>query len=230
MTAKQKSYLVIGFIAVVILLAILFRNCESPTIVTKPVDSVFYWKDKYNNTVASLKGKEEQFGYKEKMLLDSIAKIHHVKPDRIKEYVTVYQKGQAVITTIEKPVITYVDSGKGKEIKSVFQMFESPYYLAEATIDLSGDSSRLALQTIDTLSIVWKEVREGKFLRKKNYLQLDVTNKNPYNYIVGVEAYRVPLPKPKKFGIGIVAGYGLGNNFQATPIVGVGVSYNLIRF
>ena len=230
MTTKEKSYLVVGFIVLIILLAIFFRKCESPTIVTKPVDSVFYWKDKYGNSVASLKGLQEQFGYKEKKLLDSIAKIHNVKPDRVKEYVTVYQQGQAVITTIEKPVITYVDSGKGKEIKSVFQMFESPYYLAEATIDLTGDSSRLALQTIDTLSIVWKEVREGNLFKRKRFLQLDVTNKNPYNYIVGVEAYRVPMPKPKKFGVGVQVGYGFSNGLEPRAYVGVGVSYSIIRF
>ena len=35
--------------------------------------------------------------------------------------------------------------------------------------------------------------------------------------------------KPKKWGIGIQAGYGIGRN-GLQPYVGVGVSYNLIRF
>ena len=35
--------------------------------------------------------------------------------------------------------------------------------------------------------------------------------------------------KPKKWGIGIQAGYGVGRN-GLQPYVGVGVSYNLIRF
>jgi hypothetical protein len=143
---NKAAWIVIGIIAVV---AIVFfiRQCKPNTIVVKPVDSVFYWKDKYNNEVASMKGKEEQFGYQEKVLLDSIAKIHNVNPDKIKEYVTVYEQGQTQIVTRDKPIITYVDSGKGKEMKWVYQTYRSPYYLAEATIDVTGkDSSTLKLE------------------------------------------------------------------------------------
>lgn len=218
----------------VVMLAIIFFqwkcNRDRQAIVTTATDS-FYWRDKYNNEVASRKGLEEQFGFKEKHLLDSIAEIHNVKPDRIKEYVTVYQEGKATIVTRDRPVITYVDSGRGKEIKNVFQMFENPYYLVEATIDLSGqDSSYALIETVDTLSVVWKEVREGGLFNKKRFLQLDVTNKNPYNHITGLDAYRVPLPKPKKFGIGITVGYGWSNGIQPRVFGGIGIQYSPIRF
>lgn len=228
---NNKTLIWVGVVAIAIVLVILFtRGCGDSTNVTG-VDSTFYWKDKYGNEVASKKGLEVQFGYKEKHLLDSIAEIHNVKPDRIKEYVTVYQEGKATIVTRDRPVITYVDSGKGKEIKNVFQMFENPYYLVEATIDLSGQDSSFALiETVDTLSVVWKEVREGNLFNKKRYLQLDVTNKNPYNHITGLDAYRVPLPKPKKFGIGVQVGYGFSNGIEPRVYVGAGIHYSVIRF
>jgi len=40
---------------------------------------------------------------------------------------------------------------------------------------------------------------------------------------------KMVLPKPKPWGIGIQAGYGL-NGKDLCPYVGVGISYNLIRF
>lgn len=36
--------------------------------------------------------------------------------------------------------------------------------------------------------------------------------------------------KPKRFGLGIQAGGTLGKNIKPTPYVGIGVSYNIIRF
>lgn len=230
MTKENKIVIAVLVVAFAVMFFLYKCNRDRQAIVTTPTDS-FYWRDKYNNEVASRKGLEEQFGYKEKHLLDSIAEIHKVKPDRIKEYVTVYQEGKATIVTHDRPVITYVDSGRGKEIKNVFQMFENPYYLVEATIDLSGlDSSFALIETVDTLSVVWKEVREGRLFNKKRFLQLDVTNKNPYNHITGLDAYRVPLPKPKKFGIGVVGGYGFANGIEPRPFIGVGLNYSIIRF
>lgn len=232
LTNTHKTLGLIAILIILILIGVFAKKCDgNKVVVTGPLDSVIYWKDKYNNEVASLKGYEAQFAYEEKKLLDSIAKVHNSKVKYIKEYLTVTEEGKTVIVTKDKPVITYVDSGKGKEIKNVFQMFENPYYIAEATIDLTGkDSSKLALQTVDTLSVVWKEVKEGNIFHRKTFLQLDVTNKNPYNQITGLQAYRVALPKPKKFGVGIVAGYGFSDGITPRVFIGAGISYNPIRF
>lgn len=232
LTNTHKTIGLVCILVILILIGVFAKKCDgNKVVVTGPLDSTFYWKDKYNNNVASLKGYEAQFAYEEKKLLDSIAKVHNSKVKYIKEYVTITEEGKTVIVTKDKPVITYVDSGKGKEMKSVFQMFENPYYIAEATIDLTGkDSSKLALQTVDTLSVVWKEVKEGNIFHRKTFLQLDVSNKNPYNQITGLQAYRVALPKPKKFGVGIQVGYGFAQGITPQPYLGVGVQWSVIRF
>lgn len=59
------------------------------------------------------------------------------------------------------------------------------------------------------------------------YLEhIEVYPKTVTKYITTTEFVR---EKPKKWGIGIQAGYGVGRN-GLQPYVGVGVSYNLIRF
>lgn len=35
--------------------------------------------------------------------------------------------------------------------------------------------------------------------------------------------------KPKRFGLGVMAGYGVSANLRAAPMIGVGISYNFIR-
>lgn len=72
---------------------------------------------------------------------------------------------------------------------------------------------------------------EGKwFKRKKSFVE--VISHNPYSDVKTLRTYRVSQPKPKKYGLGIQAGYGvtLNSNSILTPYVGVGISYNLIRF
>lgn len=59
------------------------------------------------------------------------------------------------------------------------------------------------------------------------YLEhIEVYPKTVIKYITTTEIVR---EKPKKWGLGIQAGYGIGRN-GLQPYVGVGVSYNLIRF
>lgn len=55
---------------------------------------------------------------------------------------------------------------------------------------------------------------------------IDVYPRMEYKYITQTE--RV-YQEPKKWGVGVQVGYGVGRN-GLQPYVGVGVSYNLIRF
>lgn len=57
-----------------------------------------------------------------------------------------------------------------------------------------------------------------------------VINHNPYSGVEKLRAAIISRPKAKKFGIGIQAGvtYNISNHLQ--PYLGLGISYNLIRF
>lgn len=75
--------------------------------------------------------------------------------------------------------------------------------------------------------------------KEKNNLVLSVSSSNPYVNVTNVQGSVIDLSaynsyqKPKPFGIGLHAGYGLGTNngiVYLTPYIGVGISYNIIRF
>jgi len=61
---------------------------------------------------------------------------------------------------------------------------------------------------------------------------LVVTTDNTYINVINIASYKTDTPKPKTWGIGVVAGYGLILNSQPEikPFIGVGLSRNFIRF
>lgn len=234
-TAWRNIILISVGIAVAIIVLLLIKQCNAP----KPdviaiADSTQYYKNKLGQEVAALKQREEDF-YRvtSANFLDSIAKLHNSKASLLKEVAILKQKGSVTITVATPPIITRdTIQGQCPDLVSVQEQFTNPYYQASVNISLNGqDSSRLTLQTFDTLSIVTKTVKEGGLFNKKTYLQVDAINSNPYNHISNLQVYRQPLPKPKKIGIGPFVGYGVSGNALLKPsiLVGVSVQYNFIR-
>ena len=68
--------------------------------------------------------------------------------------------------------------------------------------------------------------------RKLNKYTVTVTTSNPYLGTEDIKSQQFDALKEKKWGIGLLAGYGLTLNGkpQFTPWLGVGVSRNIIRF
>lgn len=187
-------------------------------------DSTRYYKNKLGETVAYIKKKDEDYA-KAIWDLDSMAILFNTKPKYIKEVVQVVSKTTDTIYSSTDPITIY----QGDSVRMLSQMFESNYHIAEVTIDRKGDSSRLLLSSVDTIDVITKQVIEGPLWNRRKWVELDVKNRNPNTVITQVNAYRQLLPKPKKFGIGFQVGYGF-SGIAPKPYVGVGISYNLIRF
>lgn len=68
----------------------------------------------------------------------------------------------------------------------------------------------------------------GKDKNTKKYVAT-VTSNNPVVEITGIRSVKYDLPQPKKIGVGLNAGYGIYKN-GLSPYVGIGVSWNFIRF
>lgn len=58
----------------------------------------------------------------------------------------------------------------------------------------------------------------------------DVINYNPYSTTKVLRTYEVSMPPPKRIGVGIIVGVGVTSNFTLGPVVGIGLSYNIINF
>lgn len=58
----------------------------------------------------------------------------------------------------------------------------------------------------------------------------DLHTNNPYSNVDSFRVYQVSMPKPKRWGIGPNVGVGIGSGFKLSPMFGIGIQYNIIRF
>lgn len=197
-------------------------------------DSLIYWKNKAGDAVASLKGKEAAFSVKERGLLDSLAKVYAAKPKQVTEYVIIYQEGKTELDPVDTSKAAdygpVTDPDCPPPIKNLRQRFTSPYYTADVQI---GDSSYLTLHSKDTVTVLWERKKEGPIFKRNQYLQINVSTANPGTRVSGLKAYRIADPKPKKWAIGLTAGYGISpmqKPQRPEPYIGIGLIRTLIRF
>lgn len=232
MTLENKFNLsFFGFIAVVVILMIVWqRACTSnkPEAI-KPIEKI-RWINASGDSVTSLKGTAEQFSQIRKKTIDSISRIYDVKVKHLQEILIAVTSSQTDVPADPDTKETdYVPPAKPDcppAVKNMRQIFSNPYYAIRAQI---GDSSFLHLQAFDTLTVVWKRVKEGTLFNRKRYLQVDVSTANPFTQISGLQAMRISEKKIKKWGIGLQAGYGWQRVLQPSPYLGIGISYNIIR-
>lgn len=242
MAEKKKIPTWVWVAGVVLILLVLFfwyKSCNKASTLPPPNDSITYWRNKAGEEVASRKAAEDQFSIFNEEYLDSIARLLDTKAKLLNQITVLTQKGTATIKTSEPPIIKWktdtVTSDVGcPDLASVEQNFSSPYYKANVFIPFNGDSSRIRLETYDTLLYADKIVKEGNLFNRKRFLQVDVTNTNDSAHITGLNIYRKQLPPPKRIGIGVQLGarVTITKNFipAVKPYAGIGASYNFIRF
>lgn len=177
-------------------------------------DSVRYYKNKLGQEIAvktALQGSNESL----KLLL---SKSEKELRELTKKFKDVQAAGQ--ITTITK-----IDTIKiGYEIPVPFE-FSRDWQKNDPFYSIAGHSTQEgitinSLEIPNTLSFVI-----GK--RKGEYL-IEAVNSNPNIKTTGLDSYTLKVPK-KRFVVGIFAGYGIGSA-GLTPLVGIGVGYNIISF
>lgn len=201
---------------------------QPPVIPIGKIDTL-HGVNKAGDSVISLKGNEQDFGAIEKRIADSIAGVYSTKVKDLKELIIAQTRTIAELTAAGPIEKDYSPDTSHKDcppvIKNMRQTFTNPYYTARVQI---GDSSYMHLAGYDTITALWKRVREGNIFNRKTYLQLDISHANPDTKVTGLLAYRVPDPKPKKFGIGLSAGVTWIDKWR--PYAGLGLNWNIIRF
>jgi hypothetical protein len=201
-----KTAIIVILAAVVAILLFRPTGCgKGGTITRGTADSTIYWRNKHDQVVASQKALAEQFSVQDARishLLDSVARVYDTKSRNIQELVIATNKGLSRLkpsTRVEIDVDTVnVPGNCPPRVLRMRQQFKSPYYLAFVQL---GDSSYLDLHSIDTLTYLWKTVREGGLFNRKSYLQLDVTHANPDITITGLTSFR-RLEKVKQLSMG----------------------------
>jgi hypothetical protein len=224
MKLKKIKFLDIICIALIIIFIIFaFKRCKNDIREFSNIDklesltdSIKYYKDNYNVLHSRISIIEA----------DNFTKIKSKDKDiqELQELVKKYKNVQAA--TVIKTETKVVEKIVNKPIFDTISR-ETAYY---SKFDLDGfvwgeiiakkDSTDLILNIRNDFNIV-SHYDKGK-------LVLDISDKNPYTVTKSQRSY-INLPKQKKWGLGINAGYGISKN-DLSPYIGLGVNYNLINF
>lgn len=224
MKLKNIKILDIVLIALIIIFVIFaFKRCENDIREFSNIDklealndSIKYYRDNYNVLHSRISIIET----------DNFTKIKSKDKDiqELQELVKKYKNVQAA--TVIKTETKVVEKIVNKPIFDTVSR-ETAYY---SKFDLDGfvwgeiiakkDSTDLILNIRNDFNIV-SHYDKGK-------LVLDVSDKNPYSITKSQRSY-INLPKQKRWGLGINAGYGVSKS-GLSPYIGLGVNYNLINF
>lgn len=149
-----------------------------------------------------------------------------------------YYKGKAesvtnfdAIGNVSGSSVTMIDSTFISDCDSLFPIYTSNYKddWINLTTRASRDSTSFNLNYKDTYTI--------SQLNDKNGDYVEIINQSPYVLVDNIRTFRIKQPtyKAKKWGVGIQTGFGafvdLSNkNLGYGPYIGIGISYNIIRF
>lgn len=224
MKLKKIKFLDVVCIALIIIFIIFaFKRCKNDIREFSNIDklesltdSIKYYRDNYNVLHSRISIIEA----------DNFTKIKSKDKDiqELQELVKKYKNVQAA--TVIKTETKVVEKIVNKPIFDTISR-ETAYY---SKFDLDGfvwgeiiakkDSTDLILNIRNDFNIV-SYYDKGK-------LVLDVSDKNPYSITKSQRSY-INLPKQKRWGLGINAGYGISKS-GLSPYIGLGVNYNLINF
>lgn len=218
--------LLLGF--TIVLLALLLCNRVNPPEMVPAQPELFSWGNAAGDQVASVKGVPEDLARVQKRLLDSMARVYNVREKDLMDLFIAQVEGEADVPPVPgHQAADYFPPQDScpPQVRNLRDSFATPYYQAQVQI---GDSSYMRLHTQDTVTGVWKEVREGGWFNRRQLLQLDISFADTSRRVTGLKAYR-KLVKPKRWGLAVFAGWGAGPK-GAGAVGGIGLSYHIIQF
>ncbi len=186
-------------------------------------DTIVYYNNELNQEVAK---KKAFIGEKSELL--EIIRQSEEKNGQLQIALKNFKK----VTTATKIVTeTKIDTFIIKLKDSIPCIFYRPFNKADQHYTVSGSitNKQINFDNIfipNTQTIVLGLKKQGFF--KTSYV-VEVINTNPLIKTKDVKAFNFTNNK-KRFGIGIIGGYGLSENLNTGFFIGLGVSYDLIRF
>ena len=228
--------IIIGVLSNIIVLQFVFgqatkRDLKETTILLEAVGAKQEdWKDEEGRLHSKIQVLETRKA-KDFLALETKDSAILALQEVVANYKSQLKKGGNV-TVFE--TVTVYDTTKKTSISWV-TAWDSGFYLKDTfhndfihyELFANRDSISHSFLLFNSYSVIIGQEKEGWF-KKKPFAE--VINNNPYSHTKTVRTYQVAPPRPLRWGIGPQAGVTLGQNLSAQPYIGVGVSYNLIRF
>jgi len=119
---------------------------------------------------------------------------------------------------------------EGKPKNAILLPFE--FTKKDQFLDLKGNFDPLGNLSINLkMDTIRLDVWTGQARKIKEYTTI-ITSDNPYLDVIDIRSQKFDLPRQKRYGVGIMVGYGITSREPMKPsvMVGIGLSYNFIRF
>lgn len=236
---KLDKYHLILLAVIVVLIVITIKSCQSKkdnekeqiALISSLQDTVHFFKNKDSNNVARIEAIKTESSKTFLNLKSSDSEIIRLQ-SVVKDYKSKLSAGSSVTNiggnTKIDTTITHNSTGTDT-IRKDSLVYIYPIYLdtirnkwISYTSRIARDSSKIAITFTDSLSVIIGIDKKKPFV--------DIINYNPYSTTKTLRTYQVSLPPPKRFGLGFVVAYGIGDNLKLGVFAGVGLTYNLIRF
>ena len=214
------SWLVLIFIIIIIIFCVKACNNgirkENSKLIESLNDSISYYRDVEGILHSKISIIEDDYFLKLKIKDKEINELQNL----VRKYKNV--KSATIIKTETKIVEKIVNKTFLDTISNT-PIYESSFNLKDyiwGNIVAKKDTTDIKINIKNDFNIVTYKER-GK-------LVLDVSDKNPYS-VTKVQRSYINLPKQKRFGLGVNAGYGIIKS-GLSPYIGLGVNYNILNF
>lgn len=215
---------IIPYILAIVFLLLFLRQCErtrdaesrSDTTIEYLTDSISYYKNRHGQEVAvraAIAGEKKEL----ELLLQNTSEQLADLAKRYRKLQAAGEVGQEV--RIDTVRVEY-------EVPVPCEFFRNWTKSVQNQYTISGTSDQHGI-TIDSLTI--PNTLSFVVGKEKSKFTFSAINSNPLIKTTSLDAYTLDIPQ-RRFGFSVFAGYGLSSNFQLTPILGVGVTYDLFQF
>jgi hypothetical protein len=189
--------------------------------------------------VIDINGLKKQVSERQQLILTQNQAInaHLIEKSELKK---LYFKSVNEVTSLKAQISILKDSLSHTGVITIvepcdsvgysFPVIKLPFTFKDGNEDytLSGGFSEAGIMNIDLNVPIILDIWTGIDKVSKDY-KVVVTTPNKVVKITELRSVKLDLPKPKRIGLGAQIGWGVGKN-GLTPYVGIGLSYNIIRF
>ena len=219
------------YIVIVILIFLLFRQCNKTAELDKNRESVhnfvndtiFYYQNELGQEIAekaALRGDKNTLEILLSKQIDSTQQLSKL----VEKFRNVDAAGNITtitkIDTIRIPYEVPID----QEFSRNWSKNDKYYSIAGASTEKGTYVNSLAIP--NTLSFAIGKKKTGFF---KSEYRIEAVNSNPHVKTIGLDSYVLKVPK-KRLGLSLYVGYGISDNFTFKPSAGLALTYTLFRF
>lgn len=211
-----------------VLVFLLLRQCSETKEANKSLESV---QNYLSDTISFYKDETGKIVAQKQALQGDKHSLEILLGETSEQLGRLTRKFKEVQSAGEITTITNIDTIKILYKDTVPYKFKRLWSKNDKYFFVKGHSSHLgvsidSLSIPNTLSFAIGDKSTGFW---KSEFRIEAVNSNPYVKTTGLDAYSLSVPK-KRMGLSLYVGYGLGPKFTLNPQIGIGLSFDLIRF